>query len=108
MYSYKGRAGRSWLLALIRQGEVGGVIFFSFNISGEGQIQRVIAEMIAANASLQHPARGYPLLLMTDQEGGEVRRLPGAPLHSEARTGASASPASQPAVAGAAPRAPPP
>ena len=30
-----------------------------------------------------NPARGYPLLLMTDQEGGEVKRLPGAPDHSE-------------------------
>src|SRR5258708_6837531 len=102
MYSYKGRAGRSWLLALIRQGEVGGVIFFSFNGGGEGRVQGVITEMIAANASLQNPARGYPLLLMTDQEGGEVRRLPGAPLQSEAQIGASASPASQAAVAGAA------
>ena len=30
-----------------------------------------------------------PLLLMTDQEGGEVRRLPGAPLRSEKEIGES-------------------
>jgi beta-N-acetylhexosaminidase len=102
IYSYNGLTAPPWLLSLIRHGEVGGVIFFSSNISGEGQIQRVIADMIAANANPQNPARGYPLLLMTDQEGGEVRRLPGAPLQSEAQIGASASPASQAAVAGAA------
>ena len=44
-----------------------------------------------------------PLLLMTDQEGGFVRRLPGAPVLSEKQIGESASPA-----AAAAPRAPGP
>ncbi len=41
----------------------------------------------AAEAS---PVRS-PLLLMTDQEGGEVRRLPGPPALSEKQIGASAS-----------------
>ena len=101
IYSYNGLATPPRLLSLIRHGDVGGVIFFSFNISSEAQIRGVIAQMIAANASRQNPVRSYPLLLMTDQEGGEVRRLPGAPLESEAQIGASASPAAQAAAAGA-------
>ena len=100
IYSYNGLTAPPGLLALIRHGDVGGVIFFSFNISGEAQIRNVIAQMIAANASSQNPARYYPLLLMTDQEGGEVRRLPGAPLQSEAQIGASALPAAPAAMAG--------
>jgi beta-N-acetylhexosaminidase len=101
IYSYNGLTAPPGLLSLIRHGDVGGVIFFSFNISSEAQIRGVIAQMIAANASPQNPARSYPLLLMTDQEGGEVRRLPGAPLESEAQIGASPSPAAQAAAAGA-------
>ncbi len=101
IYSYNGLTAPPGLLSLIRHGDVGGVIFFTFNISSPAQIRAVIAQMVAANASPQNPARTYPLLLMTDQEGGQVRRLPGAPLESEAQIGASASPAKQAAAAGA-------
>jgi beta-N-acetylhexosaminidase len=100
IYSYNGLSAPPALLNLIRHGEVGGVIFFSFNISSQAQIRAVIAQMTAANASPQNPARAYPLLLMTDQEGGEVRRLPGAPAESQGQIGASADPAGQAAVAG--------
>jgi beta-N-acetylhexosaminidase len=100
IYSYSGLTAPSWLLSDIRRGLVGGVIFFSFNISGELQIRGVIEQLIAANASAQNPARAFPLLLMTDQEGGEVRRLPGAPLQSEAQIGASANPSAAAASAG--------
>jgi beta-N-acetylhexosaminidase len=100
IYSYNGLSAPSSLLALIRRGEVGGVIFFSFNISSEAQIRSVISQFKAANASPQNPARNYPLLLMTDQEGGEVRRMPWAgPVQSEAEIGASANPAAQAATA---------
>jgi beta-N-acetylhexosaminidase len=100
IYSYSGLTAPSWLLADIRRGLVGGVIFFSFNISSELQIRGVIEQLIAANASAQNPARAFPLLLMTDQEGGEVRRLPGAPLLSEAQIGASSNPSAEAAAAG--------
>ena len=101
IYSYNGLSAPAGLLALIRHGEVGGVIFFTFNISSEAQIRSVIAQMNAANASPQNPARKYPLLLMTDQEGGEVRRMPWAgPYQSEAQIGLAASPASAAATAG--------
>lgn len=101
IYSYNGLSAPTGLLDLIRHGEVGGVIFFAFNISSEGQLRSVIAQMTAANASPQNPARKYPLLLLTDQEGGQVRRLPFAgPQESEAQIGSSASPAAQAATAG--------
>jgi beta-N-acetylhexosaminidase len=102
IYSYNGLSAPKNLLALIRHGEVGGVIFFSFNISSEAQIRSVITQMTAANASPDNPARSYPLLLMTDQEGGQVRRLPWAgPYQPEAQIGLSASPAAAAAAAGA-------
>ncbi len=87
IYSYAGLTPPASLLSAIRNGEAAGVIFFGANISSRAQIARVISELEAANASSQNPARQYPLLLMTDQEGGEVRRLPGAPALSEKQIG---------------------
>jgi beta-N-acetylhexosaminidase len=100
IYSYTGLTPPASLLSSIRNGEVGGVIFFSQNISGQAQIASVIAELGQANASPQNPLRGYPLLLMTDQEGGLVRRLPGAPVLSEKQIGESAGAAAQATAAG--------
>jgi beta-N-acetylhexosaminidase len=101
IYSYNGLTAPGWLLNLIRHGDVGGVIFFRFNVSSQAQLSGVISQMIAANAAGTNPARKYPLLLMTDQEGGLVRRLPWAgPSESEAQIGASADPAAAAAAAG--------
>jgi len=102
IYSYRGLKAPAHLLSLIRHGDVGGVIFFSSNMSSQAQLSGVIAQMVAANASKLNPARKYPLLLMTDQEGGEVRRLQWAgPDQSEAQIGASSDPAAAAATAGA-------
>jgi len=101
IYSYNGVTAPPDLLTLIRHGEVGGVIFFSFNVVSPTQLHGVIGQMIAANSASTNPARQYPLLLMTDQEGGLVRRLPWAgPTESEAQIGASADPAAGAATAG--------
>jgi beta-N-acetylhexosaminidase len=100
IYSYPGLTPPASLLRWIGEGEVGGVIFFSQNISSEAQIASVIAELNHANASPQNPLRKDPLLLMTDQEGGEVRRLPGDPLLSEKQIGESAHPAAEARAAG--------
>jgi beta-N-acetylhexosaminidase len=100
IYSYSGLTPPASLLSSIRNGEVGGVIFFGQNISSQAQIASVIAELGQANASPQNPLRSYPLLLMTDQEGGLVRRLPGAPVLSEKQIGESAGPAAQATAAG--------
>src|SRR4029077_20887800 len=57
IYSYTGLTPPASLLSSIRNGEVGGVIFFSQNISSQAQIASVIAELDQANASLQNPLR---------------------------------------------------
>jgi beta-N-acetylhexosaminidase len=101
IFSYNGLSAPASLLNLISHGDVGGVIFFSFNISSQQQISSVIAQMVAANANRSNPARAYPLLLMTDQEGGLVRRIPWAgPFQTEAEIGSSADPAAAANAAG--------
>jgi beta-N-acetylhexosaminidase len=91
IYSYSGRTPPASLLHLIRRGEAGGVIFFAGNFHDKTQFARAVQKLEAANASKSNPARGYPLLLMTDQEGGQVRRLPGAPVPSAKWIGSRAS-----------------
>ena len=100
IYSYHGLTPPARLLNLISHGDAGGVIFFGPNISSPAQLAKVIAELDQANASASNPVR-EPLLLMTDQEGGLVRRLPGAPYLSELQIGESADPAAAAADAGA-------
>jgi beta-N-acetylhexosaminidase len=100
IYSYGGLTPPPALLMQIRHGEVAGVIFFGPNISSQAQIARVITELEQANASPTNPVRA-PLLLMTDQEGGTVRRMSGAPVLSERQIGDSADPAAAATEAGA-------
>jgi beta-N-acetylhexosaminidase len=88
IYSYSGLTPPASLISLIKHGEAAGVIFFGQNISSKAQIANVITQLDRANASPLNPVRA-PLLLMTDQEGGEVRRLPGRPYLSEKQIGAS-------------------
>jgi beta-N-acetylhexosaminidase len=87
VYSYAGLRPPSSLLSAIRAGDAGGVIFFGSNISSPGQIRAVIGQL--QRASLASPVHTR-LLMLTDQEGGEVRRLPGAPALSEKQIGQSA------------------
>jgi beta-N-acetylhexosaminidase len=99
IYSYSGLTPPPSLLQLISHGEAAGVIFFSQNIASLPQISSVIADLEQANASQLNPVRA-PLLLMTDQEGGLVRRMPGPPQLSERQIGESAAPAAAAAEAG--------
>jgi beta-N-acetylhexosaminidase len=90
IFSYPGPTPPAALLDMISAGEVGGVIFFGENITNLAQISTVVAELKAANAESPVDA---PLLLMTDQEGGLIRRIrPGEPTLSEKQIGASADP----------------
>jgi beta-N-acetylhexosaminidase len=90
IFSYPGATPPASLLNLIAAGEAGGVIFFGENITSLSQIAGVVAQLKEAHAA--SPVRS-PLLLMTDQEGGLVRRLPGAPDLSEKQIGEAAHPA---------------
>ncbi len=97
VYSYSGLTPPSALLQKIAAGEVAGVIFFGENISSDSQIASVTARLAQAGASSPVAA---PLLLMTDQEGGLVRRLPGAPTQSEKQVGQSSDPVTAATQAG--------
>jgi len=97
IYSYSGLTVPSALLQQIRAGQAAGVIFFRGNISSEAQIASVIRKL--RQAQRQSPVSS-PLLLMTDQEGGLVRRLPGAPAMSQKQVGASPNPAAAASTAG--------
>lgn len=99
IYSYAGLTPPASLLSLISHGEAAGVIFFAENISSDAQLRAVIQTLERANDSPQNPVRA-PLLLMTDQEGGQVRHLAGAPLLSEKQIGSSVDPTAEAASAG--------
>jgi beta-N-acetylhexosaminidase len=101
VFSYAGQRPPAALLSLIAHGEVAGVIFFSGNVASAGQLAGVIRQLDAADAAPTNPVHA-PLLLMTDQEGGPVRRLPGAPFQSEKQIGQAANPAAAAKTAGAA------
>jgi beta-N-acetylhexosaminidase len=93
IYSFSGLNPPAQLLTLIKQGKVAGVIYFTDNINGsETHIAAVDRQLQAANKAKSNPARSLPLLLMTDQEGGEVRRLPGAPVLSAKQIGEQTHP----------------
>lgn len=98
IYAYAGLKPPASLLSAIRAGEAGGVIFFAPNVSSVSQLRGVIAQL--QRASLASPVHTR-LLMLTDQEGGEVRRLPGPPALSEKQIGQSANGASLAAAAGA-------
>lgn len=89
IYSYPGLTPPDSLLTRIRDGEAAGVIFFGENISSKKQISAVVDKLRAANK--QSPTDA-PLLLLTDQEGGMVNRLPGGPSMSEKEVGQAADP----------------
>jgi beta-N-acetylhexosaminidase len=63
-------------LARIRAGQVGGVILFADNLSGGAEATRALTGELQRTASA---SGNQPLLIMTDQEGGSVRRLYWAP-----------------------------
>jgi beta-N-acetylhexosaminidase len=60
------------VLDLIKRRHVGSVILFSRNIQSAGQLLALTTTLQQAAREAGHPA---PLLIMTDQEGGHVRRL---------------------------------
>jgi beta-N-acetylhexosaminidase len=107
IYSYRGLNPPAGLFWLIRHGEAAGVIFFTGNIGSTpptsaqlAHFKSVVASLRAAATSRTNPVH-QPLLLMTDQEGGVVRRLPGPPLLSAKQVGLAANPAAAAANAGA-------
>lgn len=73
---FAGRTPPPQLRAMISAGDVAGVILFSGNVGGAAQVRALTRELQA----IPRPAGvDEPLLVMADQEGGLVRRLPGPP-----------------------------
>jgi beta-N-acetylhexosaminidase len=97
VYSYKGATPPAALLNVIRRGEAAGVIFFKQNIPSRARLRAAVAAIKKANA--KSPVHA-PLLLMTDQEGGAVRRLSGAPTLSARQIGQSTHPVTAATTAG--------
>jgi beta-N-acetylhexosaminidase len=69
-----GTTASASLLQRIRRAQVGGVILMGSNVRSAPQVRALTASLRAAAA-----AGGVPLLVMTDQEGGAVRRFRWAP-----------------------------
>jgi beta-N-acetylhexosaminidase len=65
----------------VRRGEVGGVILFGWNVVSPARARRAIAALQSAASGGARP----PLLIMTDQEGGSVRRFGSLPSTLSAR-----------------------
>ena len=74
------------LLRRIRHGKVGGVILFAQNVRSARQVARQVRRLQSVP---RPPAVDQPLLVMVDQEGGPVRRIPGPPRRSAAEIGAT-------------------
>jgi beta-N-acetylhexosaminidase len=64
----------------IRHGEIGGVILFEENLPREDGVAALVRRLQDAAAAGDNP----PLLVMIDQEGGSVKRLPGPPAKAAA------------------------
>src|SRR6188768_544513 len=80
------------LRQMIRRGELAGVILFEANLPSRAAVRRLINEL----ESIRRPARlRDPLLVMTDQEGGLVKRLDGPPSASAQRMGVAGAAASR-------------
>lgn len=97
VYAYAGLHPPSSLIGAIRAGEAGGVILFGPNIASRSQIRSAIKQL--QQAALASPVH-VRLLILTDQEGGEVRRLPGAPSLSERQIGQALDASAQAQAAG--------
>ena len=88
IYSYGGYEPPTRLRELIRRGEAGGVILFKRNVASQ---QRLARTMRGLQAIRRPKGAEAPLLIMIDQEGGLVKRLPGPPLRSPRQVGRAGS-----------------
>jgi beta-N-acetylhexosaminidase len=73
------------LRRMIAGGELAGVVLFAENFDSHAEARRLVRSL----QSIGRPRElRDPLLVMVDQEGGAIRRLPGPPLDSAAQMGA--------------------
>lgn len=72
------------LRRMIHRGQLAGVVLFADNFSGRAGARRLARRLQSIR---RPPGLRDPLLIMVDQEGGLVKRLPGAPTASAAEMG---------------------
>jgi hypothetical protein len=97
VYSWPGGTIPQELYDLTKDGKVGGVIIFCENVNDDLPSQ--VAKL--QNVYKQSPGYiGHPLLIVTDQEGGIIVRLPGGPKKSEKDIGSSLHPVAAASRAG--------
>jgi beta-N-acetylhexosaminidase len=73
---FSGPSPSASFLARIRAGEIGGVILFADNVAGGLAATKALTDRLQSAAE---EGSNPPLLIMTDQEGGDVKRLTGPP-----------------------------
>ncbi|MGC1853308.1 MAG: glycoside hydrolase family 3 N-terminal domain-containing protein, partial [Solirubrobacterales bacterium] len=85
VFGFSGARPPARVERMIRAGAVAGVILFSDNLPGRAAGRRLIHRL---QAIPRPPGLRDPLLVMTDQEGGLVKRVAGAPTTSARTMGA--------------------
>ena len=74
------------VVRMIRHGELAGVILFAENLPSSAAGKRLVGQLQGIR---RPPGLRAPLLVMVDQEGGEVKRLGGPPVASAKQIGAA-------------------
>lgn len=81
---FEGGSVPRWLERRIERGRLAGVVLFADNFDTVAEAKRLVDEL----RSIRRPAGlRQPLLVMVDQEGGMVKRLPGPPTMSAEQMG---------------------
>jgi beta-N-acetylhexosaminidase len=89
IFAFSGTTPPRRLRLRIERGEAAGVILFGDNVRSIAQVRRMTRSL---QSIPRPPGLRAPLIVMTDQEGGLVKRLPGAPHRSPPQMAATGSP----------------
>lgn len=89
MYSYPGLTPPESLYKLTSEGKVGGLIIFKENVNSN---LPAIMDKFQTLYKASPAYNGHPMIITTDQEGGNVRRVPGGPSQSARQIGDSSTP----------------
>jgi beta-N-acetylhexosaminidase len=88
VFPFAGRTAPPALLARLRRGEAAGVILLGRNVGTAAELRALTRRLRQAV-----PPGAPPPLIMVDQEGGPVKRVPGAPVRSAPAMAATGDPA---------------
>ena len=88
VFAYEGPRPPRALLRRVARGRAAGIVLFGRNLGSVGRLRGTLERL--QRAARSSPVR-VPLVVMVDQEGGLVKRLPGGPQRSAAAVGATGS-----------------